>query len=300
MQGPRFGSFLRVVPRVQPSSWSWGINVLFRLVDWSWGRNVLFRLVDCWALAPPPKNRVGDYVHCLSRVLNVTMKRLLAECDPRAAGPLKEILHHVSLESQGLPMPERLAPRMTKLGNLDLTAATLFIGNFAMHGRIGQFARSLNKRIPFRNGQLNMGSAIELLFRRLHSIHKFWRQPQLLTQEEKNNYRALVTDFGEIWQALGWKVSTWVHWTVRHSSAQIDLHDNIYIFSSIPTERRNVEFKMDVSHCFKGWKLSRPYASKFGFGHVLCLAALDCGIALYLSRRKGQKRAVPSESDDEE
>ena len=29
------------------------------------------------------------------------------------------------------------------------------------------------------------------------------------------------------------------------------------MFSSIPTERRNSEFKLDVTHCFEGWKLSR-------------------------------------------
>jgi hypothetical protein len=103
-------------------------------------------------LSVPPRNRVGDYVHCLCRVLNVIMKRLLAEFDPRAAGPLKEIIHHVSLEAQGLPMPERIAPRKTKLGTLDLTASTLFINNIAMHARVGQCARAINKNFLFRHG----------------------------------------------------------------------------------------------------------------------------------------------------
>lgn len=58
----------------------------------------------------------------------------------------------------------------------------------------------------------------------------------------------------------------------------------------IKTERRNVEFKLDVTHCYKGWKISRPYACMFGFAHVLNLSALDVGILLYLSRRRGQKR----------
>ena len=50
---------------------------------------------------------------------------------------------------------------------------------------------------------------------------------------------------------------------------------------------------MDVTHCFKGWKLSRPYASLFGFGHVLNLATLDCGITLYLAKRRGVKKGLP-------
>ena len=42
------------------------------------------------------------------------------------------------------------------------------------------------------------------------------------------------------------KVSTWVHWLVRHSVLLSKTHRSFYLFSSIPTERRNVEFKLDV------------------------------------------------------
>lgn len=62
------------------------------------------------------------------------------------------------------------------------------------------------------------------------------------------------------------------------------------MFSSIPTERRNVEFKLDVTHCFKGWKLSQPRACTRGFALVLDLAALDVGILLHKARKRGQKR----------
>jgi hypothetical protein len=61
------------------------------------------------------------------------------------------------------------------------------------------------------------------------------------------------------------------------------------MFSSIPTERRNVEFKLDVTHCFKGWKLSRPQASTRGFALVLELAALDSGLLLEAARKGGGK-----------
>ena len=69
----------------------------------------------------------------------------------------------------------------------------------------------------------------------------------------------------------------------------------IYLFSSIPTERRNVEFKMDVRHCYKGWKISRPYACTLGFAHVLNLSALEVGLLLYESRRRGEKRGPVEE-----
>jgi hypothetical protein len=61
------------------------------------------------------------------------------------------------------------------------------------------------------------------------------------------------------------------------------------MFSSIPTERRNVEFKLDVTHCFKGWKLSQPQASTRGFALVLELAALDTGLLLEAARKGGEQ-----------
>jgi hypothetical protein len=119
-----------------------------------------------------------------------------------------------------------------------------------------------------------------------------------LTISDRNRYRFLATRFGDLWKATGWKVSLWVHWTCRHSTAFVDLHHSIYLFSSIPTERRNVEFKLDVTHCYKGWKISRPYACTFGFAHVLDLSALDVGLFLYMARRRGQKRGSMEEDDN--
>ena len=80
-----------------------------------------------------------------------------------------------------------------------------------------------------------------------------------------------------------------MHWVVCHSHALAARHLNFYMFSSIPTERRNVEFKLDVTHCFKGWKLSQPQASTRGFALVLELAALDTGLLLEAARKGGEQ-----------
>ena len=45
----------------------------------------------------------------------------------------------------------------------------------------------------------------------------------------------------------------------------------------------------DGTHCFKGWKLSRPQASTRGFALVLELAALDAGLLLDTARKGGGK-----------
>ena len=73
-----------------------------------------------------------------------------------------------------------------------------------------------------------------------------------------DQYLALTQTFGKLWLALGWKVSTWVHWVVRHSHALGMLHRNFYLFSSIPNERRNVEFKLDVTHCSRAGNFPSP------------------------------------------
>ena len=109
------------------------------------------------------------------------------------------------------------------------------------------------------------------------------------TAQARPCYLEFARHLGEIWSALGWKVSTWVHWVVCHSHALATRHLNFYMFSSIPTERRNVEFKLDVTHCFKGWKLSRPHACTRGFALVLELAALDIGLLLEAARTGGGK-----------
>lgn len=242
---------------------------------------------------------MGDYVHCTSRVVNILLKRLLDEFDdPRKAAPLRALIAKLTTQAHMLPVAQQMAPRATKAGTLDLTASTMLITSKDTHFQIGQIARVVEKTYPYGGGNVNLGVAVEALLAALSSLHSFWRQKTPLTTEDKKLYRSLATRFGTLWKTLNWKVSTWVHWTVCHSPALADLHSNFYVFSSIPTERRNVEFKIDVRHCYMGFKISRPYASVLGFGHVLNLSALDKGIALYKLRCRGEKRAA-SESDSE-
>ena len=63
----------------------------------------------------PPSHRVGDYVHCIARILNILFKRLLHELTAiRKAGPLKQFLTKLAMQAQGVPLPERLAPHVGK------------------------------------------------------------------------------------------------------------------------------------------------------------------------------------------
>ncbi len=75
-------------------------------------------------------------------------KRLFEEfVNPRDAGPIKVVINEVSLKSQGLPLPERLAPRPTKPGTLDLTAANLLVNDFEMHARVVECVKTIDRVI---------------------------------------------------------------------------------------------------------------------------------------------------------
>lgn len=153
----------------------------------------------------PPANRFGDYVHCTARVVNIFFKRLLSmplfTCRvaldkgemgngmslgdfPEAKGPISQLIEALSQQAQGIPVVQHLAPRRTKAGTLDLTASTLFVRDVEKHARICEYARNLNKLIPFRHGQINLGVALQMLLKALHGLHALWRQKTNLTSDD--------------------------------------------------------------------------------------------------------------------
>jgi hypothetical protein len=93
---------------------------------------------------------------------------------------LKEIVAQLTQEAQGIPFGERLAPRHTKMGTLDLDASTLFVQNTALHVRIGNLFRQMNQLVAFGTTFINIGAAIQALFQTLHGMHSLWRQKSLL------------------------------------------------------------------------------------------------------------------------
>ena len=92
--------------------------------------------------------------------------------------------------------------------------------------------------------------------------------------------------------ALGWSFPVWVHLVVCHSGAHLQRWGNFIKFSSIPTEWRNKGFKMDIRHCFQGWKLSKPYVTRWGLRHALHLDALDWGTRLWFGEKGLGREAI--------
>ena len=100
----------------------------------------------------------------------------------------------------------------------------------------------------------------------------------------RQRYVCTVAQFTKAWKALGWSVPVWVYWMVCHSGEHLQRWGNFINFSCIPTEWRNKAFKMDMRHCFQGWKLSKPYVIRWGLRHSLHLDALDWGIRLWFGQ----------------
>ena len=109
-------------------------------------------------------------------------------------------------------------------------------------------------------------------------VYPYLRQKTWLSDGEVVDYTAMVKGFARAWGDLGWKVGTRVHWTCAHSSFFMKEYKNLYIFSSIPNERKNSPFKGDVKNSMKGWVLTKPAMSRFSMGHVLNITNLDMGL----------------------
>ena len=116
---------------------------------------------------------------------------------PEARGPIGQMIQALSWEAQGIPAVQHLAPRHTKPGTLDLTAATLFVQAVEKHALICGHATQMKKTVPFRSGHINLAVALEMFFRTLHALHSLWRQKNPLTPADLSH------------TGLHWSI--WVH-----------------------------------------------------------------------------------------
>ena len=99
-------------------------------------------------------------------------------------------IQHVSLRSQHLPLPERLAPRPTRPGTLDLTAANLIVNDLEMHSRIVSCAQQITRQVPLGHSFLTFKCALQALLQCLHAIHAIWRCKTVLTPSQCELYRS--------------------------------------------------------------------------------------------------------------
>ena len=152
----------------------------------------------------------------------------------------------------------------------------LFLTDPKNHVRIVHGLRNHFPNTMF--GGVLLWTLIEVLLRNRSSLYALWRQKTPLTNGQVQEAKTYRLKIGEAWLQLGWKSTPWVHWTVAHCGTVLQKYCNLYVFSSIPAERRHTAFKLAVKSSMHGRCPRRPCLSRCGRTHVLNMETLDVGL----------------------
>ena len=98
----------------------------------------------------------------------------------------------------------------------------------------------------------------------------------------------------------GWVPGTWVHWTACHSGVSLSRYRSLAMFSTIPFEKKDSAFKLDLGHLFRGWSITQRIYTRLGLLHLAKNHALDLGLLLRRAQRDAseiqlkKRRRMPS------
>ena len=245
------------------------------------------------AACVPVSRRIGDVDHCASRVVTALVKRLQAAAalhSQTANRNFRAYVADLKQEAKKIPVADRVRNTPVKEHTIDITTARLFLRDAELQSLLvatvetptmGQLRwRGTGRWIPVHR-------VVRLLVGALVYLHAVWRQRERASVEVCHQYEEHVYQLAGAWETFRWTVPTWVHWTIVHSTAVLKRWGNFVKFSSIPSEFRNRGFKMDVRHCFQGWKLSKPHITAWGLKHSINLDALDWGLRRHFAARFG-------------
>ncbi len=178
---------------------------------------------------------------------------------------------------------DRIGPRPTKQGAVDLTGGKLFLSDPGHHTNLVNIVEKYGTEnlVVWDGGRMvKYHAIIRMLLRSIHAIHQFWNQRQILSTPQLTFYVDAVDLLRKTWTSLGWKPTVWVHWICAHSTFYMATYRSISTFSSIPTEHRHQNFKMDLRHAFEGWKFKNPLLTQRWLSRVVQLDALDQGLRI--------------------
>ena len=242
----------------------------------------------------PGRSGLGDVVHGACRVTNAFKKRLsddiarwlVGVVGQRAmAREFHEIWAELLHEARSIPAAERkvILPRKAKEGTFDISTARLFWDRPRLQQRL---ISALQTHFPtiVCNG-VCMYVLVAVFLRDFCALQKLWRKKEPLTDVEVASAKTLCQSIGTCWQALGWKPTPWVHWTVAHSHYFLAKYRTLYLFSSVPAEHRHRRFKVQVKNSMRGWSLQKPRVSKRGLRHVLNMETMQIGLRHYVARK---------------
>lgn len=235
----------------------------------------------------PVVRRVGDAcAHGQCRVANmfiIRLKESVAVWAPlcrSTSGNGKRRLRDVWVElgnrAASIPPSERLAPRRTPEGAVDISTAKLFWKACDLQQEIVQILREDFGEM--RADGVAVWALVKVVLESFSTMYALWRKKSPLTDNEVRQCQECCAKMGRCWSRLGWRPSPWVHWVVVHSGFFLAKYRTLYLFSSIPSEKRNRKFKVGLKHSMRGWCLRHPRLSRRGLAHVVDMESLDVGL----------------------
>ena len=229
---------------------------------------------------------VGDYAHCDARLCNTLAKGLgsdlsawVAARDSRGIiGRMQEVWSQLMQEAANVPLNERIALRPQKKDTFDLMSARLLIENMEYQRKVVELLKEFYPNRSVENKNLRVYTVVFSMLNGVLQLHTVWRQKTWLSDEEVSQAEQAAKELGHCWNLMGWKPTLWVHWTDAHSIWFLRKYGTMYMFSSVPTERRNSPFQTFLQSCFRCWSVRNPRMSTRGMAHILEMHALDEGL----------------------
>ena len=235
----------------------------------------------------PVVRRVGDAcAHGQCRVANMFIIRLkdsvaiwaplCRDTSGRGKKRLRDVWVELGNRAACIPPSERLAPRRTPEGAVDISTAKLFWKSPDLQQEIVQILREDFGEM--RADGVAAWALVKVVLESFSTMYTLWRKKYPLTDNEVKVCQECCAKMGRCWSRLGWRPSPWVHWVVAHSGFFLAKYRTLYLFSSIPSEKRNRKFKVGLKHSMRGWCLRHPRLSWRGLAHVVNMESLDVGL----------------------
>ena len=123
-----------------------------------------------------------------------------------------------------------------------------------------------------------MYTVVHTMLLALTHLHTLSRKKDYPSDVEVVEADRWTKKLGQCWKLMGWKATLWVHWTVCHSGWFVRKYRAMYLFSSVPTERRDSAYSAHIQNSFRGWSVKNPRVSVWDMRHLLNMYGLDVGL----------------------
>ena len=250
---------------------------------------------------------MGDFNHASLRILNCFSKRLHSEVKgwggngldgaTTCLAQLQDCCKEVIAEAPRIPVAARLAPRKKKEGAFALTSSKVFLTS---HPNMQKVVAAVCQVVGAQIGGEPAGVVVHRIVLAFYRLYGFWRSKVYLSDAALAAAKEVQQTFAQEWKKTGWVPGTRVHWAACHSGVFLNRYRSLYMFSTIPTEKKNSAFKLDLGHLFPGWSITQPIYTRWGLLHLVNNHALDRGLLLWRAQREGgeiqlnKRRGMPS------